>query len=99
MNLIVIIVGIVVLVAIGAWFMSGKGADSNTANYNGNGKFLDNGRYDNRYNHDDDGVIVGGGAEGFHISHKKQRIVAFFIFAYLLYSLYQIEYHGFRMYS
>jgi hypothetical protein len=93
MNLIVIIVGIVVLVAIGAWFMSGKGVDSNTANYNGNGNFSYNGSYDN-----DGGVVIGGGVEGFLISHKKQRIVAFFIFAYLLYSLYQIEYHGFRMY-
>lgn len=94
MNLIVIIVGIVVLVAIGAWFMSGKGVDSNAANYNGNGNFSYNGPYEN-----DGGVVIGGGAEGFHISHKKQRIVAFSIFAYLLYSLYQIEYHGFRMYS
>ena len=94
MNWIVIIVGIVVLVAIGAWFMSDKGVDSNTTNYNGTGNFSYNGPYEN-----DGGLIVGGGAEGFYISHKKQRIVAFIIFVSLMYSLYQIEYHGFRMYS
>ena len=44
------------------------------------------------------GVSIGG-SRGFYMSRGKQRIVAFLIFVSLMYSLYQIEYHGFRMYS
>jgi hypothetical protein len=33
-------------------------------------------------------------AEGFHVSHTTQRIVAFIIFGSLMYSLYQFEYPG-----